>query len=300
MSFSALSQTIFPFKENNKWGYKKNGLVIIKPTYDTAFTFDRSDLVAMVGNVDHSKKTINPLTGEEIQEIEYCFIKPDNRKINIKANDVSDSVNTFSYQYELQLNYVDSSKYFKILFQNKSYLCLKSGKQVSKGYNNITTTKYKWLFETESFIEFESKFEKIKGLIDTTGFEIAECKYHKVNINMEDSVVYCCSSIFNKKLNDVVLDFKGKNIYSSINHIEFASKSVRILKSFYPREEYILENVSRNDLFYFEGDKLYYINNNSVLIIKKDDWYILDLITRKKRKTDNVTFIKLLSKIGFN
>ncbi len=294
------SQGLIPVLKNNKWGYQFNHQIIIEPQYDTAFAFDATNQIAMVANIDYSKKEINPLTGEEVAVYNYYFITPQNKKIKIKTNIASDSIYEFQFQQELHKNYLNSGKYFKILFQNKAYLCLKSGKQVSKGYNNIAETKHSGFFETEGFVDYGNQSEKVKGLIDSTGFEIAECKYHKIVNNITDSVVYCCSAIFNKKLNDVVLDYKAKLLYSSIKHIEYATKTMRVLQSFQPREEFILENTARTDLFYMEGQHFYYLKDNLALVINGKSWLIYNLQTRKTQKTDSKFYQQFVKQLLWN
>ena len=64
-----VSQSIIPFKENSKWGYKKDSKVVIIPEYDTAFAFDKTGQIALVANKNKFNKEVNqnlknPLTGE--------------------------------------------------------------------------------------------------------------------------------------------------------------------------------------------------------------------------------------------
>ncbi len=198
---------------------------------------------------------------------------------------------TFPNQQELQFNYLDSSNYFKILFQSKVYLFSKKGKQLSSGFDNITETKAKGYFETENYSKFEKKVVRMKGLIDSTGFQVVKCKYHTVNINKEDSSVYCCSAVFDAKKNDDVFNFKGKLIYSSMKHIEFSSKTLHIIKSYSPREEFIVDNAQTGETYYLDGESIRYLKNNKAALIKNNNLYVIDLITQKKQKLDKEMYL---------
>lgn len=292
-----VSQSIIPFKENNKWGYKKDSKVIIIPEYDTAFAFDKTGQVALVANKSQFNKEVNPITGEEEYTYDYYYINNHNNKLKLLAEHFPDSMFTFPNQQELQFNYLDSSNYFKILFQGKLYLLNKNGKQLSSGFDNITETKAKGYFETENNTEFEKKLLRIKGLVDSTGLEVVKCKYNHVSINKEDSSIYCCSAVYNNKLNDDVYNYKGKIIYTHPKHIAFSSKIIHVMKSYIPKEEFIIENTITGDTYYVDGDKFNYLKNNKALLINKDNWYVIDLITRKKQKVDKEEYFSNLFKI---
>ena len=61
----------------------------------------------------------------------------------------------------MQIEYLDSSNFFKVLFQGKLYLCHKNGYQVSQGFDNIIESKAKGFFEVEVGTEFEKKLHII-------------------------------------------------------------------------------------------------------------------------------------------
>jgi hypothetical protein len=286
-----VSQSIIPFKENNKWGYKKGSKIIIVPEYDTAFAFDKTGQLALVASKSQFNKEVNPITGEEEYLYDYYYVNLKNKKIKILAEHFPDSMFIFPHQQELHLSYRDSSNYFKILFQGKLYLLNKNGKQLSSGFDNITETKAKGFFETENYSKFEKKVVRIKGLIDSTGFQVVKCKYHTININKEDSSIYCCSAVFDAKLNDDVFNYKGKLIYSSIKHIEFSSKTLHIIKSYSPREEFIVENTKTGETYYLDGESIRYLKNNKAALIKNNNLYVIDLLTQKKQKLDKETYL---------
>lgn len=203
----------------------------------------------------------------------------------------------FSNQQELQNSYQDSLNYFKILFQNKLYLFSKKGVQLSTGFDNIFYTKASGYFETENNSEFEKRIIRQKGLIDSTGFTVVKCKYNEVDINQEDSSIYCCSAVFNNKLNDDVFNYKGKLIYTNRNHIAFSSKTLHVIKLYEPSEHFVIENSLTNDSYEIDGNMLYYLKNNKALIINKDNWLVLDLKTKKKQKVDKDNYFRNLYKL---
>jgi len=272
--------------------------VIIDAKYDTAFAFDKTNQIALVANKNEFNKSVNPLTGEEEIGFDYFYINSLNQKIKLVAEHFPDSMFTLPNQQELQNNYQDSSLYFKILFQGKLYLFSKKGIQLSSGFDNIIETEAKGYFETENNVLFEKKMLRIKGLIDSTGFEVVKCKYNEVSINKEDSSIYCCSAVYNNKLNDDVYNYKGKIVYTHPKHIAFSSKTIHVMKSYIPKEEYIVENSISGETYYLDGDFFYYLKKNKALLINKDNWYVIDLISRKKQKVDKEEYFYNLFKIS--
>lgn len=297
LSFIIKAQQLKPFVENNKWGYKKEQKTIITAQYDTAFIFDKTNQIALVANKNEFNKSVNPLTGEEELEFDYFYINVNNHKIKLLAEHFPDSMFTFPNQQELQNNYQDSSNYFKILFQNKLYLFSKKGKQLSLGFDNITETNAKGYFETETYAEFEKKILRIKGLVDSTGFEVVKCKYNQVSIYKEDSTIYCCSAVYNNKFNDDVFNYKGKLIYTNPNHIAFSSKTMHVMKLYVPKEHFIIENDITKETYTIDGEYFYYLNHNKALLVNKDNWHVFDLKTRKKQKVDKELYFLNLFKI---
>jgi hypothetical protein len=245
--------------------------------------FDKTNRVALVGDENPYIKITNPLTGVEELSLDYFFINESNNKIKIKSRKFPDSIYVFPNQEELQLNYLDSSDFFKVLFH-------KNGKQLSFGFDNIYQTELKSFFETENYVEVFKKNFRSKGLIDTLGNEIINCKYNKISFNKEDSVIYCCSAVFNSKSNDDVFDYTGHLLYTNAKHITFSSRHTHIMKEYEPKELYIIENDGSNKLQIVFGDEMVYLKDNNVLLINKNDWYLLDIVTLKKQKIDKESY----------
>ena len=201
-----------------------------------------------------------------------------------------DSMYSFSDQQELKFNYQDSTNYFKILFQDKLFLLNKNGKQLSAGFDNIKLSNASGYFETESIFKHESKLITTKGLVDSTGLEIIKCKYKQIVINKEDSSIYCCSAVFNNKLNDDVYNYKGKIIYSNRMHIEHSSNTIHVMKSFEKNGIYFIENSLTNEKYQLAGERFYYLKNNIAFFINNDHWFTIDLTNKKKQKIDKASY----------
>ncbi|MBC7696621.1 MAG: hypothetical protein H7141_14385 [Burkholderiales bacterium] len=268
--------------------------MVIPYEYDTAFVFDKTNQIALVANRNDFNKIVNPLTGEEEISFDYFYIDTKNNKFKLLAEHFPDSMFTFPYQQELKSSYIDSTGYFKILFQNKLYLFSKNGKQLSAGFDNIYTSKTPGFFETENGSEIDKRIVREKGLIDSSGLVIVKCKYHDIKINNEDSSVYCCSAVYNSRQNDDVYDFEGKLIYTNKKHIEFSSKTIHVLKSYKSSESFTIENLLTNDSYEIEGNGFYYLKMNKALIVNNNVWFILDLLTRKRQKVDREEYFKNL------
>lgn len=285
------AQQLKPFRALKKWGFT-NGTYTIKAQYDTAFMFDKANRIACVGNRSEFSKNVNPLTGEEEATFDYFYIDKLNNKLKVKDDNFPDSISTLPDQQELNLNYIGNSNFFKILFQNKVYLFSKNGKQLSSGFDDIYENKHALFYITENYVEIDQRSERIKGLIDTSGKTIVKNKYHQITVNKEDSIIYCCSAVFSTKLSDDVFNFKGQLIYSNKKHIEFSSKTIHVLKTYEPTESFIIENDLTKKSYTIEGEQFIYLKNNKALIIRSNNWVLLDLLTAKEKKINKDKFIQ--------
>lgn len=291
------AQTIKPFCSDKKWGYKEGELVLIPAVYDTAFAFDKSNTIALAANKNASKTIVNPLTGEEQPVYDYYFINKKNQKLKLLPNQFPDSVSEFPFQEELQLNFLDSSKQFKILFQNKIYLFNKKGKQLSSGYDNIYNSSLQNYFFTEEYLKVDTQMVRIKGLISSAGKVIIKNSYQRVVINPEDSSIYCCSSGYMNKVNDDVYDLSGKMLYSSIDHINYSSKTIHVTKSYKNIEQIFIENDVTRQMFSMPAEDFHYLKQNKGIIISKNNWYFIDLLTGKKQKISKDDYYHILKSL---
>ena len=264
---------------------------MIKPEYDTVFAFDKTQQVALVGLRNGFNKAVNPLTGEEEQPLDYFYITPKNKKIAILPSQFPDSVFTFPQQQELAYNNLDSASVFKILFQNKVYLISKKGKQLTTGFDNIYEYHNSNFYVLEKHTLVDGETVRIQGLASDEGKTIASCKYKHITLNSEDSSIYCCSAVYNNKLNDDVYDYSGKLIYVNKKHIEFSSKKTHIYRVYEPKELFVIENENSKDLLNIEGEKFKYLKNNKGIIKQGNNLYLLDILTGKKTKIDKSLYL---------
>jgi hypothetical protein len=171
----------------------------------------------------------------------------------------------------------------------------KTGKQLSSCFDNIYVSPKRNLYFTENFIEVEKKFVRIKGLINSNGSTIVKNKYHEIKLNLEDSVVYCCSAVYSNKLSDEVFDLFGKQIYINKKHIEFSSKHIHVMKSYEPTENYIVENDLTKKSYTIDGEEFVYLSQNKVLIVNLDNWIVVDLPSGKEKKINKEKFFQNLN-----
>lgn len=279
-----------------KWGYRLGTNTIITPQYDTAFAFAPGGAFAMVGNRRVDRTEIDPLTGEERQSFDYYFIRPDNTKLVLVAG--KDSTSVFPDQQELCLNYLYSAPVFKVLYGKKVWLFAKNGRQLSGGYDDIYAVPDGGRFYiTESYNEWEKEIVRVKGLIDTSGKQIVNCEKRQIHINTEDSLIYTCSTVFNRRLSDEVFDYDGNVVYSNKNHIEFAAKKIFVYRLFEPKELFMVSNGSK-DLFGVEGEHFYPLKDRMALVTGASNWFLVNLQTGKKQRVNNGTVLTLSLKLA--
>ena len=297
MVLCSKAQSPVVYSANHKWGYTINNSVAIKAQYDTAFAFDKSGSIAMVGNKNLLRTVINPLTGEETTTIDYYFITKNNTRIKLKNESQADSISAFPDQQELKLNYINDLNVFEIVFNNKVWLFHKNGKQLSAGFDDIFQSELNRFYVTEIYTEWDQEIVRSKGLIDTSGKTIIKCEKKHIHFNVEDSIIYCCSAIFNKKLSDEVLDYKGNMLYENKNHIEFASARAYVYKLYEPEEVFMIESPAKKDLYGMQGESFYYLKQNKALVVNKDVWTLVNLQTGKKQKVNKDAFYNTIYKI---
>lgn len=249
----------------------------------------------MAGVRDPLHTEVNPLTGEEKQVVDYYFIRRNNSRLTLKLPSSADSLSVFPAQQELSLDYLSASTVFKVLYERKVWLFNKQGKQLSGGYDNLFPAGGDArFFVTETYGEWDKEVVRVKGLIDTSGHIIVGCEKKHVRINTEDSVIYACSAIFNKRLSDEVFDYAGTLIYSNKHHIEFAAKDLYVYKLYEPKELFMVANRAK-DLYGIEGQSFYNLNHKKALIVDRDTWLVVNLQTGKKQKVNKEAFLTLIN-----
>ncbi len=251
----------------------------------------------MAGIKNTSRTEINPLTGEEKYVTDYYFVRRNNVRLSLKLLPSSDSVQVFPDQQELNMNYLSASPVFKVLYGQKVWLFNKQGKQLSAGFDDIFSAGLDGrFFITENSSTWDKDVVRIKGLIDTSGRTIVNCEKKRICINAEDSVVYACSAIFNRRLSDEVFNYQGALIYSNTHHIEFAAKDVYVYEIYEPKELYMVSNKTK-DLYGIEGQRFYRLKHKKALIVDQENWFLVNLQTGKKQKVNKEAFWALTFKL---
>lgn len=248
----------------------------------------------MAGNRSKAHTAINPLTGEESRLMDYYFIDQANRRIALKTEAGKDSTSAFPDQQELALNYQNPSPVFQVLFNKKVWLFAKTGRQLSEGFDDLFPAGTDGFYITEMYNEWDKEVVRQKGLVDKEGQIIVKCTKKQIHINTEDSLVYTCSAIFNKRLSDEVFDYRGNLVYSNKNHIEFASKQVYVYKLYEPKEVFVFGNQSGKDLYSIEGEQFYYLKQKKALVVNKDIWLLVNLQNGKKQKVNKSAYLSLI------
>ena len=57
---------------------------------------------------------------------------------------------------------------------------------------------------------------------------------------------------------------------------------------------FIIDNSITKDEYDFDGEAFYYLKKNKALLINKDNWYLIDIKTRKRIKVDKEDYFNKL------
>lgn len=286
------SQNITSFKQNGKWGFKKGEAVLIEAQYDTTFGFDPTNKICLVGKVNASKRSINPLTKELKIEYTYSYINPKNEKIYIvKSN--TDSTNEVSITKQTPAAYLNKNHAFAANVGGKKYLISKNGKTlINAAYDNINFTKVPNFYITET--KDTKSGQTYIGLLEESGSYLIQPFYSKVSINSADSVIYCCTAGVKYNGSDDVYNYKGNKIHSSAKHIHTASKKHIVYKLFESENSFIVHDLHSGKEKPLNAEWIYYLKNE-FLVILDGEWYFYDMNTEKRYPLDKklIKYFKL-------
>lgn len=190
------------------------------------------------------------------------------------------------FQQEFHLKYIGTNPFIYILFQDKMYLFTKEGKQLTIGYDHIYLQEKLKGYVLENTIEKSGKQYLLKGLYNYDSNNSIPNKYKNIELNLTDSIYFCCSAVFDNLKNDDVYNYKGKLIAYSPEHIEFASKNCLITKIYQPKTYFLVDDKKQNKNYSIDGDELIPLKNNHCLIFSKNNYTLLNLITHKRIKVN--------------
>lgn len=296
VSTTCLAQSISSFKQKNKWGFKKGESIIIEPQYDTTFGFDQTNSVALVGNINPAKKSINPLTKEIKVEYQYFYIKSDNQKIHIKRSE-NDSVFEVSLTKQSPAGYLTANRAFIANVSGKKYLMHKNGYNVSQmGYDQISFTKFLNCYKVETK-DVKSGHTHI-GILGEQGKYIIQQVYSGINLNTVDSLFICCTSGVKYNGSDDVYNYIGNKVHSSARHIQYCGKNFAVYRLFESENSYVVFDIHTNKERELKAEWVYYLNNDK-LVLLDGDWYFYDMKTDKRFPIDK-KIIKYYHLNGYN
>lgn len=277
------AQSISNFKQSNKWGFKKGETIIIEPQYDTAFGFDQTGKVCLVGNINPAKRSINPLTKEIKIEYTYFYINPKNEKIYIKRSN-TDSTFEVSVSKHTPAYYLNNNTAFAAFVGGKKYLVSKKGNTITNtAYDNIVFTKVPNFYITET--KEPKNNQTYVGLIDETGNYVIQQAYSKISINTNDSLIYCCTAGIKFNGSDDVFNYKGAKVHSSARHIQCTGKKHAVYKLYESETAFVVFDIETGKEKPLKAEWVYYLKNEA-LVILDGDWYFYDMKTDKRFPID--------------
>lgn len=277
-SFRLVAQTLL-FKNNNKWGIKKNEETIITPIYDTIFNFDNTNKVCLAC---FKVKGLNSNKFIKTSIITYAcnYLNPNKKHLTIKT-ETNDSTSVFGLSKTSLKELYDDKNYFIATYKNKKYLIDKNFRQITfTGYHNISFSA------NPNFLVIEEKQDDgfvYTGLVTMNEKKIINSNYSGIKVNSYDSLIIACSSGVNPNGDDEVFDYSGKKLYNFKRHIDFATKTFIIHKIFEPSEYYIIYNLNTKEEKVLNAQEVKQYSTNEILIKTKNDWFIYNLISGEKK-----------------
>lgn len=286
---ASCAQNIVAFRnEDKKWGFKKGDEIIIEPQYDSTFGFDATQKIALVANLNPKKNFINPLTRELKKVYDFYYITDKNKKLFIILADKKTVVMELPNQQKLQKDYLQNLNYFKIYNDGKYYLFSKSGEQISGGFDNIYFTNHASFFITETKDKSGTIF---LGLIDDNGKSIVPSSYSSISVNINDSLIVCCTAGIKASGNDDVYNYKGEKKMSYGRHIDYVTKEFIAFKIYEPVITFIIQylNIKEDNMKHeriLKCEKVQYLGGDELLYKQGKNWYLYTILTEKKVNFD--------------
>lgn len=281
------SQTLSAYKLGTKWGFKQGQAIVIEPQYDSVFGFDQTHQICLVGNEDAAKRSINSLTRQVRKEYTFNYINTKNQKLYFKAPQGLDSSSNVNVNKQTASLYLGKNQTFVASVNGKKMLVTKKGVQLSNAsYDNINFTK------VPGFYTFE--MSSSWGLMDENAKQIIPPTYSKININVYDSVIYCCTAGSKFNGSDDIYNYKGEKTHTSTKHIQCAGKNFAVYKLFESENDFIIYDLKEKKERHIKAEYIYYLKNDTVALLD-DDWFLYDLKTEKRTPLDKkiIKYLKL-------
>jgi len=267
------------FLENKKWGVKDGDQEIIKPIYDTIFDFDSTGKVCLAC-FKSKTSSANKFIKVMVTTYSCNYLNKKSSRLVIKQNG-RDTCSMFSLPKLKDKQYLNGSQFFIATVKNRKYIVTKDFEQKTfKNYQEISLTNDPNFYIVQNQNEVENL---MTGLVNQHEDLLVPYQYSSIRINTNDSLIIACAAGTKTNADDDVYDYAGKRIFTSRRHIELATKKYIIHKIFEPKEYYISYNLETKEEFQFTGDDVILNSSDEVSVKVKNDWYVLDLTTNKKK-----------------
>lgn len=277
LACSAQTET---FRENGKWGIKENeGIIIIRPLYDTIFNFDSTGAVCMAC---HRIKSASANKFIKVTTTSYaCHYLNKKAERLIIRNQANDTFSVFSFHKQAVKQFSGNSPFFTVTVKGKKHILYKNFRQLTfKGYHDICFSPEKTFYLTS---EMNAMDMVVCGITNEREEVIIPHQYSTVKVNTSDSLIIACTAGVRNNAEDEVFDYSGKKITGSRRHIDLATKHFLIHKFYDPKEYYLLYNQETKEEKNLNADEIRIYEHDEILIRIRNDWYIYDLNTNQKR-----------------
>ena len=275
------------FRENNKWGIKDNGNLIVKPVYDSVFNFSVSNKVCLACH-----KTVAASQNKFIKSLTKVFLcnyrNHENSRLII-TTDKNDTTSVFTLGKNTIKQLRDNPSFFVVSVKSKKYLIDKFFNQITyKGYHDILYTEQPDLIIVQNMDLANTIFW---GLINLKEELIVPFQYSEIKINTNDSLIIACSAGVRASAEDDIFNYQGKKIAGYSRHIDMATKNFVIHKIFEPKEYFIVYNINTREEKILNAEEVKFYNHDEILIRMKNDWYVYNMLTNEKKR-NNIATIK--------
>lgn len=252
---------ITAFKQNNKWGFTKNGAEFIAPIYDTVLPFDSVKHICMA-----CVKTMKPNNNKFIKmnnsAIVCKYLNEKNESLVIKIKE--DTCGYFNFNKNAAANYTRFKDYTVVSAKEKKYVVDNNFKQITfTSYDEIIPTSIKDHFIVENKTIGASY---LNGVINTNEKLVIPMEYTHIKSNPFDTLFIACTAQIKIMGYDDVFDMKGKKVHSYNRHIDNASKNFIIHRVFEPTEYYVILDLKTKKEKTIYAEDITYLGNDMVNI----------------------------------
>lgn len=272
------AQTLL-FKENAKWGIKENDQNIIPAIYDTVFNFDETGQVCLGCHkirIQSANKFIKSFT----TNYSCNYLNKKNTRLRVKTEE-NDTCSVFSLGKNTGRQFSENAREYIVSSKNKKYVVGKDFRQKTfKGYHDIALTVDPGFYATQQMAGNENVYA---GLINSQEKEVIPHRYSQVKINPVDSLLIACSAGLQANSEDDIYDYSGNRLAGYRRHVEMATRHFVVHKIFEPKEFYILYNIETKEEKTVNANEVYFYEHDEILIRIRNDWYVYDLKTNKKK-----------------